>query len=167
MGLLSVVSSLNSAAATNKSLSDETRKSLKELSSDRMGEYPPLSIPGYVFSQLAKYLEIHYGALLLYDVLEKAYLPWAYYGYDSTTSHRLKIPMSGFQGIMNQGLPFSIQDRALKDFESYFSGRDFGLIEKMVLFPFGNIIKTRWGFPSKNLYLGKGIGPRLEEKHPP
>ena len=98
-----------------------------------------VELPSLLFTSLRKRLSVAKGALLLYDPLRLEYAPWASFGYDQTTLHRLRIPLGAndtFNALAN-GSPIEVTQAEQKStFQRFFSSREFPSIEKIVLSPY-------------------------------
>ncbi len=95
--------------------------------------------PSAAFGILKERLSLRKGALLLYDPLRMVYAPWAGVGYDTTTLHRLRIPLGAgesFNAAAN-GRPIIVSGTAeLAHYAMYFSSREFALVQWLILVPF-------------------------------
>jgi hypothetical protein len=98
-----------------------------------------VELPARLFTLVAARLEIRKGALLLFDPLRLVFAPWASLGYDTTTLHRLRIPLGAndsFNALAN-GEPLVLADAAaLAAYQPYFSSREFSSMNKAFLAPF-------------------------------
>ncbi|NOY08069.1 MAG: hypothetical protein GXP33_04425 [Spirochaetes bacterium] len=107
---------------------------LKEIQSIEEG----IETPAFLFAMLKNKLGITKGALLLYDPLKMVFAPWASSGYDTTTMHRLRIPL-GFSESFNEtaeGKTVVItEEQKLKEYKSFFSNREFNLISRLIIAP--------------------------------
>jgi hypothetical protein len=95
--------------------------------------------PSQSFGVLKERLSITKGVLLLFDPVRMVYAPWAAVGYDTTTLHRLRIPLGAsesFNAAAN-GRPVVVSGAAeLAPYKSYFSNREFAHIIWLILVPF-------------------------------
>jgi len=138
MGLLSVIESLNTATSSINKLQDSVIDSLRELPGDPILGNSSLAAPGILFKRLSEILEIHRGALFLYDVLENCYIPWASWGFDSTSLHRMKIPVETALALAGES-SFQIPGSSVTNqLTPFFSARDYALLEKTVTFSYRN-----------------------------
>jgi hypothetical protein len=98
-----------------------------------------VELPSRLFTTLRKRLSITKGALLLYDPLRLEYAPWASYGLDQTTLHRMRIPLGAsetFNALAN-GDPLEVTTPAQRtDFQRFFSSREFAVLEQIILCPY-------------------------------
>lgn len=99
---------------------------------------PGLELGGELFNLYRETFRIGKGALLLHDRDESAYLPWATTGFDETTTHRLRVPEGFLRSLppIGQGRPVSLTRQEAVPLGPYFSMREFGLIERLLLIPF-------------------------------
>ncbi len=107
---------------------------LKEIQSIEEG----IETPAFLFAMLKSKLGITKGALLLYDPLKMVFAPWASSGYDTTTMHRLRIPL-GFSESFNEtaeGKTVVVtEEQKLKEYKPFFSNREFNLISRLIIAP--------------------------------
>jgi hypothetical protein len=117
-----------------------------------------VELPSRLFTTLRKRLSIAKGALLLYDPARLEYAPWASYGFDQTTLHRMRIPLGAndtFNALAN-GQPLLVTEPDhLAAFQRFFSSREFSLLERIYLSPYisdeslvGVLIATEMRHPS-------------------
>jgi hypothetical protein len=117
-----------------------------------------VELPSRLFTTLRKSLSITKGALLLYDPLRLEYAPWASYGFDQTTLHRMRIPLGAndtFNALAN-GEPLEVTaSEHLSAFQQFFSSREFSSMARMVLCPYihdetlvGVLLATEIAHPS-------------------
>jgi hypothetical protein len=98
-----------------------------------------IEAPGQLFALLKVHLQLNRAALLLYDPVRLVFAPWAVYGFDKTTSRRLRIPLGANDTInrLASGTMYNLDDPAeLQPFQQYFSFREFSNLEKLILVPF-------------------------------
>ncbi len=97
-----------------------------------------IELPSRLFSLVADRLGITKGALMLFDHGREVYAPWAFVGYDPTTHRRLRIPgptVEATAAVANRE-PMAVTDAAgLAQFQQFFSTREFGGIEHLLLAP--------------------------------
>ncbi|HTP59638.1 MAG TPA: hypothetical protein VMM82_12020, partial [Spirochaetia bacterium] len=114
---------------------DEARQIIAESRSLSDG----VELPSRLFTTLRKRLSITKGALLLYDPLRLEYAPWASYGFDQTTLHRMRIPLGAnetFNALAN-GDPLQVTaSEQLSAFQQFFSSREFSSLTRLVLCPY-------------------------------
>ena len=95
--------------------------------------------PSQAFGVLTERLSIAKGAILLYDPVRTEYAPWAGVGYDTTSLHRLRIPLGAsesFNAAAN-GRPIVVAGAAeLARYNGYFSNRELALITRLIFVPF-------------------------------
>jgi hypothetical protein len=95
--------------------------------------------PGQIYTLLKEELSIQKGAFLVQETQSEMFMPWALTGYDKTTSHRLRIPRSVvlpmFTGDSPSCLYINSED-SMAFLRPFFSIREFGLLEKVILCPF-------------------------------
>ncbi len=107
---------------------------LKEIQSIEEG----IETPAFLFTMLKNKLGITKGALLLYDPLKMVFAPWASSGYDTTTMHRLRIPL-GFSESFNEtaeGKTVVVtEEQQLEEYKPFFSNREFNLISRLIIAP--------------------------------
>lgn len=98
---------------------------------------PTIDLPSRLFAILKDRLGIGKGAILLHDTARQVYAPWAAAGYDAATLRRLRIPAEdAVIGRLTGGSPLEVSDPAgLADLRRYFSSRESGGIERLVLAP--------------------------------
>ncbi len=98
-----------------------------------------VELPSRLFTTLRKRLSITKGALLLYDAVRLEYAPWASFGFDQTTLHRMRIPLGAnetFNALAN-GEPLNVTDPGQRAaFQPFFSSREFSNLEHMILSPY-------------------------------
>ncbi|MBN2554088.1 MAG: hypothetical protein JXB06_15025 [Spirochaetales bacterium] len=98
-----------------------------------------IEAPGHLFAVAKEKLGLKRAALLLYDPVRMVFAPWAVYGFDETTNHRLRIPL-GSSEHMNRLASGKVAmlsgQQALQPFQQYFSFRGFSTLEHLVLVPF-------------------------------
>ena len=98
-----------------------------------------VELPSRLFTTLRKSLSITKGALLLYDPVRLEYAPWATFGLDQTTLHRMRIPLGAndtFNALAN-GEPLEVtQSQHLADFRRFFSSREFSFVQRIILCPY-------------------------------
>ena len=97
-----------------------------------------LEIPSQIFSVIKKRLRIAKGCLLLYDPLRLVFAPWASFGYDQTTLHRMRIPLGANESLnaIANGPPIAISGaREMARFQRFFSSREYFSLSKIVLSP--------------------------------
>ncbi|UCF98786.1 MAG: hypothetical protein JSV89_04430 [Spirochaetaceae bacterium] len=98
-----------------------------------------IEAPGHVFSLVQNIFNLQRAALLLFDPVRMVFAPWALYGFDETTNHRLRIPL-GANDTMNRlaaGKVHILADaERLQPFEQFFSFREFSSLTTLVLVPF-------------------------------
>ena len=98
-----------------------------------------VELPSRLFTTLRKRLSITKGALLLYDAVRLEYAPWASFGFDQTTLHRMRIPLGAnetFNALAN-GEPLNVTDPGQRAaFQPFFSSREFSNLEHIVLSPY-------------------------------
>jgi hypothetical protein len=98
-----------------------------------------VELPSLLFTTLRKRLSIAKGALLLYDPVRLEYAPWATFGFDQTTLHRMRIPLGAnatFNALAN-GEPLEVTDPQQKAaFQRFFSSREFSGLKQMILSPY-------------------------------
>ncbi len=95
--------------------------------------------PSQAFGVLKERLSIAKGALLLYDPVRMVYAPWAVVGYDTTTLHRLRIPLGAsesFNAAANGRPVVEAGAAELARYNGYFSNREFALITRLIFVPF-------------------------------
>ncbi len=98
-----------------------------------------VELPSRLFSVIASKLGVRKGALLLYDPARLVYAPWASQGYDTTTLHRLRIPLGANQSFnaLANGDPLILSDPgSLGPYQGFFSSREFSTVSRLVLAPF-------------------------------
>jgi hypothetical protein len=95
--------------------------------------------PSEAFGILKERLSISKGALLLFDPVRMVYAPWAGVGYDTTTLHRLRIPLGAsesFNAAAN-GRPIIVSGTSeLARYNGFFSNREFASVSWLILVPF-------------------------------
>jgi hypothetical protein len=101
----------------------------------------PLGVefPARIFGVLKERLAISKGALLLYDPARRVYAPWAACGYDTTTLHRLRIPLpvdQSFPSLANGRPMIASGQKELSLYGELFSNRELALASKLVVAPF-------------------------------
>ncbi len=100
---------------------------------------PSVELPAKIFAVLKEKLSISKGALLLYDPIRMVYAPWSACGYDTTTLHRMRIPL-GASGSFNttaNGKPVVVTGPdGISAYRDYFSSRELAPIERLILVPF-------------------------------
>jgi hypothetical protein len=100
---------------------------------------PSVELPAKAFTVLKEKLSISKGALLLYDPVRMVYAPWSACGYDTTTLHRLRIPLGAsesFNAAAN-GKPVVVTGTVgISAYKDYFSSRELAPIERLILVPF-------------------------------
>ncbi len=97
-----------------------------------------LELPAHLFSVIKRHFAIEKGALLLLEPAHEAYVPWALCGFDETTNHRLRLPVSVLEtwpGIA-EGDRYVFQDKIPEVVSPYFSSRELSLIERVLIYPF-------------------------------
>jgi len=98
-----------------------------------------VELPSRLFTTLRKRLSITKGALLLYDAVRLEYAPWASFGFDQTTLHRMRIPLGAnetFNALAN-GEPLNVTDPGQRAaFQPFFSSREFSNLQHIVLSPY-------------------------------
>lgn len=103
-----------------------------------------IEAPGPFFSLVKEQLKLKRAALLLYDPVRMVFAPWAAHGFDETTNHHLRIPL-GANETMNRlaaGKVILASDQdTLKQFQQFFSFREFSTLENLLLVPFIHKIK--------------------------
>ncbi len=98
-----------------------------------------IEAPGQFFSLLTEHLKLKRAALLLYDPVRLVFAPWAITGFDETTSHRLRIPLSANEPVsrLAEGDIVLISDNdELKLFRQFFSFREYSNLKQLLLVPF-------------------------------
>lgn len=98
-----------------------------------------VELPSRLFTTLRKRLSIAKGALLLYDPVREEYAPWASFGFDQTTLHRMRIPLGAnetFNALAN-GEPLIVTDAGQRAaFQPFFSSREFSNLRQLILSPY-------------------------------
>jgi hypothetical protein len=131
---------------------------VQEIISESKGLSDGVELPSRLFTTLRKRLCIAKGALLLYDPVRLEYAPWASYGFDQTTLHRMRIPLGAndtFNALAN-GQPLEVSaPEQLAAFQRFFSSREFSVLERMYLSPYitdetlvGVLLATEMHHPS-------------------
>ncbi len=87
-----------------------------------------MTAPVRIFALFRHALAIKKGALLVPDPDGAYFSPWSSVGYDQTTEHRMRLSESR--------LPRGEQSGNLEEFRSYFSVREFSMLEEIFLYPF-------------------------------
>lgn len=98
-----------------------------------------VELPSRLFTTLRKRLSISKGALLLYDPLRLEYAPWASYGFDQTTLHRMRIPLGAnetFNALANGEALQVTATEQLSAFQQFFSSREFSSLTRFFLCPY-------------------------------
>ncbi|GAB4370485.1 MAG: hypothetical protein Kow009_06940 [Spirochaetales bacterium] len=113
-------------------LEQKARQILKNLANLKQS----YEAPAQWFRILKDHLEIKKGALLLPDSDEGVLSPWVLTGYDRTTYFRLRIPISYIYSIFHrtQHTCTRLTREELTDLAPYFSSREFGLIEGLLVY---------------------------------
>jgi len=98
-----------------------------------------IEAPGRFFALAKEHLELRRAALLLYDPVRMIFAPWAAHGFDETTNHHLRIPL-GANETMNRLAAGKVivasGPDTLKQFQQFFSFREFSTLENLLLIPF-------------------------------
>lgn len=96
--------------------------------------YPAdLELPVRLFNAIRRFLKFTKAALCVYEETAEAFLSWASCGFDKTTSHRLRLPLTFIHEQVSNSFPnpcfleISLLD-AVKDF---FSIREFSSLQGM------------------------------------
>ena len=99
-----------------------------------------IETPGRVFSLLKEEISFEKGSLLLEDTALSTYIPWALTGYDKTTAHRLRFPTELLESLfVEETLSPKILDKIdTVNLKQYFSIREYGLLERILLHPFSH-----------------------------
>ncbi len=99
-----------------------------------------IETPGRVFSLLRDEISFEKGSLLLEDTALATYIPWALTGYDKTTAHRLRFPTELLESLfVDEKLYPRILDKSdTVNLKQYFSIREYGLLERILLHPFSH-----------------------------
>lgn len=95
--------------------------------------------PGQIYTLLKEELTIEKGAFLVQESQNDIFMPWALTGYDTTTRSRLRIPRSALISYFshsNSGYLFIESEDERLFLRPFFSIREFGLLEKVLLCPF-------------------------------
>ena len=98
-----------------------------------------IEFPGRLFSLVQEQLQLERAALLLYDPVRMAFAPWAAYGFDETTKHRLRIPLGANDTVsrLASGKVQLLSDpEQLQSFRQFFSFREFSTLSNLLLVPF-------------------------------
>ncbi len=114
---------------------DILEKVLSAIASLRAG----VELPSRLFTALTTVLGVRKGALLLYDPVRLVYAPWAFLGYDQTTTRRMRIPLGANEAwnALANGRPVFLDGAAaLAPFQRYFSSREFAAVSRLILVPF-------------------------------
>lgn len=96
------------------------------------------SAPALLFALLKDRFALKSAALLLYDPRRLVFAPWASTGFDTTTRHRLRLPL-GLNEEFNRaarGEVVVLTDAQLQGFKGFFSAREFSALAHVVLVPF-------------------------------
>jgi hypothetical protein len=98
-----------------------------------------IEAPGRFFSLVKEQLGLKRAALLLYDPVRMVFASWAANGFDETTNHRLRIPLSANETMnrLSAGRVILASDPdTLSRFQQFFSFREFSTLENLLLVPF-------------------------------
>lgn len=96
-----------------------------------------IDLPSRLFGLLKERLGIVRGALLLLDAGRGVLAPWAACGYDAATLRRMRLPPDDpALARLASGTAVVVEDaKALADLRRFFSSRESGAIERVLLAP--------------------------------
>lgn len=140
-GLFSKITKMKASApsidfAGKSTLETNSDQFIEEVTSSRNG----MAVAASTFDAYRKQLRFEKGSLLLFDFERDVFFPWASYGLDQTTLHRLRLTMEDIHELFSEGIdsPVLFSTDIPGTLKPYFSLREFLHMNNVYMYPFTN-----------------------------